>query len=171
MTPEFSRPERLDTIGEVERTIEIAADDAERAALARRFGLVAIDRLTATFAISHEEASVRVTGIVSAAVTQACSVTGDPIHAKVDETVTLRFVESTPGEEEIDLTDDALDTIEILGDAIDLGEAAAETMALALDPFPRSPAAERALKAAGVKSEEEAGRFGALAGLRDRLKK
>ncbi|UVO51172.1 DUF177 domain-containing protein [Sphingomonas sp. SUN019] len=170
MTPEFSRPERLDTIGDVERTVEIAANEAERTALARRFALIAIDRLTATFAIRREGTGVRATGHVSAAVTQACSVTGDPIASTVDEPVTLRFAEPTPVEEEVDLTDEALDTIEIEGGAIDLGEAAAETMALALDPFPRSLAAEQALKAAGVKSEEEAGRFGALAGLRDRLK-
>ena len=55
------------------------------------------------------------------------------------------------------------------GGAIDLGETAAETMALALDPFPRGPGAEAALKAAGVISEEEAGPFGALAGLKDKL--
>lgn len=169
MTPEFSRPERLDAIGEVERFVEVVANEAERAALARRFALIAIDRLTATFAIRREGTGVRATGHVIAAVTQACSVTGDPVAATVDEPVTLRFVEPSPVEEEIDLTDDALDTIEIENDAIDLGEAAAETMALALDPFPRSPAAEQALKTAGVKSEDEAGTFGALAGLKAKL--
>ena len=49
--------------------------------------------------------------------------------------------------------------------AIDLGEVAAETMALALAPFPRGPGADAALKQAGVLSEGEAGPFGALAGL------
>jgi uncharacterized protein YutE (UPF0331/DUF86 family) len=53
--------------------------------------------------------------------------------------------------------------------AIDLGEAVAQTMALALDPFPRSTNAEAALREAGVISEEEAGPFGALKGLRDQL--
>jgi uncharacterized protein YutE (UPF0331/DUF86 family) len=55
------------------------------------------------------------------------------------------------------------------GAMIDLGEVAAETMALALDPFPRGPDAESALKAAGVISEEEAKPLGALAGLKDKL--
>jgi uncharacterized protein YutE (UPF0331/DUF86 family) len=64
-----------------------------------------------------------------------------------------------------------MDTVFYSGGAIDLGEAAAETLALALDPFPRSPAAAAALKEAGVLSEEEAGPFGALAGLRDKLKR
>lgn len=169
MTPEFSRIERVDTIGEVERTVEIAADDAERAALARRFALIAIDRLSATLAIRRDRAGVRVTGHVAAAVTQACSVTGDPVTAVVAERVTLRYVDPSPSAEEIDLSDDAVDTIEIEDGVIDLGEAAAETMALALDPFPRGARAESALKAAGVKSEEEASAFGALARLRDQL--
>ena len=39
---------------------------------------------------------------------------------------------------------------------IDLGEAAAETLALALDPFPRSPDADAMLAEAGVIGEDEA---------------
>ena len=42
-------------------------------------------------------------------------------------------------------------------------------MALALDPFPRAPGAEEALRAAGVIGEGEAGPFGALAGLKAKL--
>ena len=57
------------------------------------------------------------------------------------------------------------------GGAIDLGEAAAETMALALDPFPRAAGAEAALRAAGVLSEEEARPANAFAALKDALRK
>ena len=45
--------------------------------------------------------------------------------------------------------------MEIEGGAIDLGEAAAETVALALDPFPRSARAAEVLRAAGVISEDD----------------
>lgn len=44
MTPEFSRPERLDAIGAGDRAVHIIADADERAALARRFDLIAVDR-------------------------------------------------------------------------------------------------------------------------------
>ena len=57
------------------------------------------------------------------------------------------------------------------GDVHSRGTDPAETMAMALDPYPRSPAAAEALAAAGVKREDEAGAFGALAALRDRLAK
>jgi len=167
---EFSRIERLDTIGGEERHVVIDATDAERIALARRFRLVAVERLHADFAIRQEAEGIAARGLVSACVVQSCSVTGDPLTAMVDEEVALRFVEPRAvGEEEVELAGDALDTIEIEGGGIDLGEAAAETMALALDPFPRSPAAAATLKQAGVLTEEEAGAFGALAGLKAKL--
>lgn len=169
MTPEFSRPERLDQIGGEPRTVRIEADAAERAALARRFDLPGVDRLAAEFQLRREAGEVRVTGRVAGAVTQACSVTGEPLPAHIDETVALRFAERLVEAEEIELSAEALDTLPIEGGAIDLGEAAAETLALALDPFPRAPGAGEALKAAGVLSEGEGGPFGALAALRDKL--
>ncbi|MBN8839269.1 MAG: DUF177 domain-containing protein [Sphingomonadales bacterium] len=169
--PEFPRPERLDMIGEAPRTVTINADADERRRLAGRFGLLAIERLDATFAIRRYAAGIVADGRVSAAVTQACTVTGDPLPATIDEKVTLRFVQPGSSDEEIELGEDALDTIEIEGGAIDLGEAAAETMALALDPYPRGPRAAAALREAGITDEGPSGPFGALAALKDKLGK
>ena len=169
--PEFSRTERIDTIGEGERTIAITANDAERAALAKRFDLISVDRLEAKFTVRRDAAGVVARGTVSAAVVQACSVTDDPLPVTVEEPIALRFVDHEPDSEEIELDPDALDTMVFDGAAVDLGEAAAETMALSLDPFPRGPNAAAALKAAGVISEEEAKPAGALAGLKAALEK
>ena len=169
MTPEFSHVLRLDTIGDG-REVTLAADERERAALAKRFGLVAVARLEARFRLEREGAAVLATGRVEAAVTQACSLSGEPIAARVDEPVRSRFVEDDAAGEEVGLSEDDLDTLPIDGGAIDLGEAAAETMALALDPFPRAPGAEEALRAAGVLGEDEVGAFSALAALKDRLR-
>lgn len=172
MTTEFSRIERLDVIGGEDRRVTIAAEPDERAALARRFDLVAVERLDADLLVRRDAAGVLVRGTVRAAVVQACSVTGDPLPATIEEPVALRFI--APGEggdDEIELGSDSIDTVELEGGGVDLGETAAETMALALDPFPRSPRAEAVLRAAGVLSEEEAGPFGALAGLKARLAK
>lgn len=171
MKTEFSRIEPVDTIGEVERRVAIAADAAERGALATRFGLVAVDRLEAAFVLRRDAGGIAAHGTVHASVVQACSVTGDPLPATIGETVALRFVEEAASEEEIELGEDAIDTIEIEGGGIDLGEAAAETMALALDPFPRGPGAAAVLKAAGVIGEDEAKPLGALAGLKAALEK
>ena len=52
--PEFSRPYRLDAIGGEKRAVHIEADEAERAALAARFGLVSIAMLEADATIRRE---------------------------------------------------------------------------------------------------------------------
>lgn len=169
--PEFSRPERLDAIGAGEREVRVAATDAERMALAARFGVLSVERLEAVLAVRKEAAGIAVRGRVTGAVVQACSVTGVPLDATIDEPVALLFVETLDEQEEIELDAGALDTVEIEGGAVDLGEAAAETMALALDPFPRSPEAEAVLRAAGVVSEDEHRPLGALHGLKAMLEK
>lgn len=169
MKPEWSRPERVDTIGEGPRAIAISADENERAALARRFDLLAIERLDAAFTVRREGGAILAGGRVRASVVQPCSATGAPVPASVDELVELRFADELADDEELELSPDALDTLPIENGAIDLGEAAAETLALALDPFPRAPDADAVLAEAGVLGEAPAGPFGALADLKRKL--
>ncbi|MES2095250.1 MAG: DUF177 domain-containing protein [Pseudomonadota bacterium] len=167
---EFPRPLRADTIGDAAQTIEIAADAAERAALAERFGLIALDSLTARFTIRRDAQSILAEGRITAKVVQPCSVTGDPLPASIDERIELRFVpDGSDEQEEVELADGDLDVIPYVGSDIDLGETAAETVLLALDPFPRGPGAEAVLKAAGVVSEDDVQPLNAFAGLKDKL--
>ena len=101
-------------------------------------------------------------------------VTGTGVPARVEETFEITFrpqPSGTGGDDEIELSEGEMDVVFYDGGAVDLGEAVAETLSLALDPYPRAPEAIDVLKAAGVKSEEEAGAFGALASLRDKLRK
>lgn len=171
--PEFSRPVRLDTIGPARREMDLEAEPGEREALARRFGIASIESLGAHLAISRQGDEVRATGRLQARVVQSCVVTDAPVAATVDEPFDILFRPQPAGgggEEEIELDEGDMDVVFYDGSAIDMGEAVAETLSLSLDPYPRAPDAEAALKAAGVKSEEEAGKFGALAALRDKLK-
>lgn len=168
---EFSRPVALDSLGGAARQFAFEADEAERAALARRFGLLALDALSVEAQLVRDGREVRATGRVRAHSTQGCVATGAPVPAEVDAPFDLVFqplVEGRP-DEEIELGEAELDIVFYEGGAIDLGEAAAQTLALALDPYPRAADADEALRAAGVRSEEEAGPFGALASLKDRL--
>jgi uncharacterized metal-binding protein YceD (DUF177 family) len=90
----------------------------------------------------------------------------------VDEAFDLTFVPAPgggEGEEEVELGSGDLDTIFHDGAAIELGSEIADTLALAIDPYPRSAGAESALKEAGVLSEEEAGPFAALAALKSKM--
>jgi len=170
--PEFSRIVRVDTLGQAPRRMHVEAEAGERAALARRFGLVAIDRLAADAALSRTGTEVLVEGSLSAAVAQACVATGVPLAAAVEAPFALTFrpQPEAGAEEEIELGEGDLDVVFYDSAAIDVGEAVAETLLLNLDPYPRAPEADSALKAAGIKSEEEAGPFAALAGLSDKLK-
>ena len=171
--PEFSRPVRIDTLGPSPREVSIGANEEERAALARRFGLVAIDRLSAGAALTLNGDTVTAVGSLAAKVTQSCVATNLPVEAELDEEFSIAFhpqPQEGRSDEEIELSESELDVVFYSGASIDLGEAVAETLSLSLDPYPRSPAAEAALRDAGVKSEAEAGPFAALAALKDKLK-
>jgi uncharacterized metal-binding protein YceD (DUF177 family) len=178
MSPEFSRTWRVDTLGADPRQVEIAADQPERAALAERFGLVAIDRLEAEAALSRHVETVTAVGTIRAAVTQSCVATGDPVEEQVEAPFRIEFrPHPGPGgaDEEVELGETELDVVFYDGAAVDLGEAVAETLSLSLDPYPRAPGAGEALREAGVKDEEQAARdsspFAALQGLKDKLAK
>jgi uncharacterized metal-binding protein YceD (DUF177 family) len=172
--PEFSRPVGIDTLGAAPKRLSVEADEGERAALARRFGLVAIERLNADVTLTVQNGAVTGAGAVAGAVTQSCVASGEPVAAHVEAPFALIFRPQPEGDghdEEIELAEAELDTVFYEGGAIDVGEAVAETLLLNLDPYPRAPGAGEALKTAGVKGEEDAGPFGALAGLRDKLGK
>lgn len=173
MISEFSRPVRIDSLAEKPRAHEIAAEPEELRRLAGRFSLVAIDRLEARAELSRKGDDVIAIGSLDAAVVQSCAATSAPVPATVSEDFHIVFRPQpvrAGEEEEIELGSGDLDVVFYDGSAIDLGEAVAESLSLALEPYPRAPDADEALRAAGVKNEEEAGVFGALAALRDRLK-
>ena len=177
MKPEFSRTYRIDTLGGAARDVSIEADEAERAALAQRFELPAIAALSAEATLTRSGDAVLASGTARARVTQSCVATGEPVEAEVEEAFRIEFrphPEAEGPEEEIELGEGELDVVFYDAAAIDLGEAVAETVSLALDPYPRSEAAERALREAGVKKEEEAraeaSPFAALSALKDKLK-
>ncbi len=171
MSPDFAHRLRLDQIGE--RTqIDFAADDAERQAVARRLGLESLDRFEGQAMLSRDGDRIHAEGRVMASLTQGCVITGDPVASAIDEAFAIDFIPEPKvgrADEEIELAADDCDTVFHDGAAIDLGAAVVDTLALALDPYPRSAGAKAALKEAGVLSEEEAGPFAALAALKDKL--
>ncbi len=168
---EFSRIYALDTLGEP-RQVAIEATVEERTALAARFGLNALDRLSAEATLIRDGAIVSATGRIKAQVAQACVASGADVPQTIDEPFTLRFLpESDTTDDEVEIAEDGLDDMPYSGAAIDLGEAVAQTMALALDPFPRAPDADAVLRAAGVLQEGEATAPSPLAGLADLFKK
>ncbi len=152
MNSEFPRPYRVHDIGGLVRQQMIEADGDERAALARRFDLIALNRLTGAIILIRDAAGVRVTGQVHASGDQACVTSGEAVPFLITEQLALLFTETAPDGAEVELSDADLDSEPLAGDTIDLGEIAAQALALALDPYPRAPHAV----VAGVISEEVA---------------
>ncbi len=145
--PEFSRPFSVETLGDDEAVERIEATAAERAALARRLALLALDRLTAVVRIRRAEGGtvIAVAGHFEAEVTQACVVSLAPLRRQVAEDFTSRYSlgpadrgDSGP----VDFDAEADDPPETLGpDGLDLGEAVVQQLAVAIDPYPRDEAA------------------------------
>ncbi len=69
--PEVLRLVPVDRLGEAETAEEISAGPGERTALARRFGLLSLDRLSATLRLERAGARnlVRIAGRLAAEVT------------------------------------------------------------------------------------------------------
>lgn len=169
MTPEFSRRYTLDSIGSAPRAVKIEADKTERAALTTRFDLIALDSLSATATLTAVAGGIEARGRVTASLLQACVVTAEPVPATIEEPFALRFLADLPDgdsddEEGLELSDADCDILPLEDGAIDLGEAVAQTLGLALDPFPRSPDSLKGEERVW-KSGEEGGAFASLKGL------
>ncbi|KAB7647562.1 YceD family protein [Polymorphobacter fuscus] len=152
MTPEFSRPFRAHDVGTHTRQQMIEAGPPERAALADRFYLLDLERLTAALELRREAAGIRVTGQIHASGNQPCVTTAEPVPFLITEPVNLLLTPHVPEGSEIELADADLDAEPLTGDIIDMGEIAAQALALALDPYPRKKGA----RVPGVLTEEEA---------------
>ena len=164
--PEFSRVVPLNRLGIDPFRQELAATEAERAALARRFELVSLDRLTAKIELVREGGgTILLRAEFDAAFSQTCIVTLDPVPGTVQESFALRYgpPESDPGDAVLDDDQPAFEPL--IGEAIDVGEAVAQEFSLALPPFPR---AEGAVVEDEAGSKTEEGPFAALARLTGR---
>lgn len=168
MADRFAHQLRLDQIRDGER-LDLSADEAELRSVAERLGLSALNRLDAHVCLSRTGVIVRAEGRIAAALEQSCVVTGEPVAAHVDEPFTLLFMpeaESGSPEDEVELGEADCDVAFYDGAAIDLGSAIADTLALCIDPYPRSASADATLREAGVLTEEQASPFAALASLK-----
>ena len=151
-----------------EAPLRLIATEAERAALARRFGIVSIAALEAAVQLTRDGPAVSAAGTLRAEIVQSCAVSGEDLPVTIDEPIALRFVPEAQlkiTEEEIELDDDTLDEIPFSGTQFDLGEAVAQSLALAIDPYAEGPEAERVRREV-LTAQEASGPFAALAALK-----
>tara|TARA_R110002110_G_scaffold158921_1_gene356535 strand:+ start:127 stop:651 length:525 start_codon:yes stop_codon:yes gene_type:complete len=170
--PEFSYIVKLSEIGSKAKTGKLVTSVEERNALALRFDLPKISSLTASYKLIGSERGIAFSGKLESDLHQSCSITGEAIPVLVRDIFDILFIPKADPEEieeEIELTEDECDIVEYEQAQVDLGEAIAQTLYLSLDPFPRGPNADAVAREKGLKSAAEAGPFGALAALKDKL--
>lgn len=164
---EFSR--MIDLRQLVLEPLHLEATEAECTALAQRFDLVAVKRLAADVTLDQDRHITTAKGRLEAEIVQSCAISGEDLPVQIAERLSLRFVPQGAAkrpDEEIELALDDLDEIEFSGTSFDLGEALAQSMALAIDPFAEGPDANRVRHESGLLNEGSAGPFAALAKLK-----
>jgi uncharacterized metal-binding protein YceD (DUF177 family) len=121
--------------------------------------LPAIQSLECRFELSREGDGLAVLaqGRLLAEVTQTCVTSAEDFAARVEEAFTIRFVPA--GAEREDPDPDLPDEVPFEADTIDLGEAAAEQLGLALDPWPRIEGATVPV----IEDEDDSSPFAVLA--------
>ena len=151
VVPEFSRRVELARLGVHEGIYPISAKPEEREALARRFGLLSLDRLEAEIRLQRLAGGmVRVKGRLGADVVQACVISLEPVASVLELDFAVLYGQAETGKSVmVDLETDETEPFD--GDAIDIGEAVAQQLALALDPYPRAPGATLASTSPGDK--------------------
>ena len=170
---EFSRLIAADQVGPQETEREIVANAAERARLVERFGLLALDRLTASVSLKRGRGGlIEVRGRLEAEVVQACVVTLDPVRSRLSESFSVAFGSGRAIAGAVIIGLDEVDPPEeLIEGRIDLGETVAQQLAVALDPYPHAPGAEETLPSSvpgETGAEKTVSPFAALAPLRAR---
>jgi uncharacterized metal-binding protein YceD (DUF177 family) len=169
--PELTRMIKARPLPAAPVVIEASAEEC--AALAARFGLGAVESLRADIALEQKPRAIRATGRLHAQIMQPCAISGEDFPVTIDEPVELRFVEEnqrpSSAADDIELEADDCDEIEFSGEMFDLGEAVAQTLGLAIDPYAEGPNADAARLAAGIVQEGE--QDGPLAALLAGLKR
>jgi uncharacterized metal-binding protein YceD (DUF177 family) len=168
---------KLSEIPERGVDVAITAKPGERASIAERLGLPAIDALEADLSVRWRDAGsfLQVTGTVTASVVYDCVVSLEPfaadLAAEIDESFDPRAASEEQGE--IDLGDLAREDAPepLTGNRLDLGELVIQCLSLALDPHPRRPGAEPPASVPmdeGGEEDDPSGPFAALERLKRR---
>ena len=139
----LSRPLRVDEIRDG-ASGEIAATRAEMDAIARMLDLVALEGLTFIYRLKHGGGGrLHLTGSLHAKVTQTCVVSLDPVEASLDVPAEVEFwpaslIDELERSAEEPGSLGLLDWPEaVVEGRIDLGPVIYETLATALEPYPK----------------------------------
>jgi uncharacterized metal-binding protein YceD (DUF177 family) len=143
---EFSRVVSVEALDRAGLELEIEADPQERTALARRFGLEALEKLVVAARLTpRPDREMRLVVTFDADVVQLCVVTLEPVAVRLSERFEVVFAPPVEGveEDEVVIDVEAEEPPEPLVEGrIDVGEMVAQHLAMAIEPYPRAPGAE-----------------------------
>jgi len=116
----------------------ITASDGVCAALAERFGYIAINALSGKIDIRLVSASCwQIKGVFSTEIIQSCVVSGDPVNEKFQFELLERYLETLENVEEIDPMGVDVELLE--NGMIPVGEAISQALAINATAWPRHP--------------------------------
>lgn len=160
-------------------SFDLQLSHAERLALQKDLDLLGLRKLRFFGEISADRAADWVlTATIGATVMQPCVATLEPVTTRIDDQVMRRFLKNWPSEddlgEEVEMSED--DSLEELGESIDLFSVLRESLSLSLPVYPRADGAEadhtqaRPAGAAPITSIDDQG-ISALSDLKRKLEK
>lgn len=172
--PPFDAIVRIDKLPASGRTVSVEADEVSRARIAEILGISAVESFEARLTVVPFRGGLRAQGGLKARTVQNSVVSFGPVPQDIAEDVDRIFLPAdkhqaapSPGSEVfVDLEDDDFPD-QLDGPEVDLSALLLETLALALDPYPRLPG--ESLDSLGLKEDAESGGpFAALARLKPR---
>jgi hypothetical protein len=151
---EWSYSISVDDIPTQGKSYEIAPDDAEREAIARRLGIESLNALRARLRVSREERGYvfQVQGELSADVTQSCVITLEPVDSKIEDSFEAWYADhgqalsfkraqhdaqSKKDTGDLPILEEHEDPEPIENGRIDLGELVIQYLSLSINPYPQ----------------------------------
>lgn len=137
------------------KIFKIEADEQERVDLARRMGIVSVEKAEADITLQRVSGGViHALGSLRAEVTQSCVVSLAPVREVIEEefegwfgsdSSAVSFARAKSDRDakksgmESEILEESVDPEPIVNGAVDIGELAAQHLSLSLDPYPHAP--------------------------------
>lgn len=150
----------LEDVPEGGLKLTLISPQESKEALERRLDISALESLSADLSVTPQAGGIYyVSGLMTAEIVQECVVTTDPIESRIEEQVEGWFIdreagvtsfakaqkdraaESSKGNVEVEMSDEAEDPETAIGGQIDLGEFLVQNLSLAINPYPHKEGA------------------------------
>ena len=152
---EWSHTVDVEKISAEPKRYQFAADDRQRIDLARRLGVVSVEKAECIATIQKVSGGTyHAIGTVRADLTQSCVVSLAPVPAHIEDEFegwysdkdanAVSFAkarserEVKKGQTEIEVLEESADPEAVVGGKIDIGELATQYLSLARDPYPQA---------------------------------